>query len=225
MRQPDELSVGFFEKLTHHNVRGLCAARNRETKMRPLRLLVIISVCFAGLAACQTTAPTPPVTSADKFAPLAINARRLEIIDNWQMTVEAPYIGHRAQKLPSNMLADWAVYVLQPAGGSGELIFDMLRASVIRTELPMKVGITNLLTDQQESKIKAEFDVNIMWLQPVGGTQARIELRVSHSVTVPESATSNDLQNTIQIALVEALKKLDRQARIELAKINKITLP
>ena len=193
--------------------------------MRPIRLLLIVLVGFAGLAACQTTALTPPVTTADQFVPLAINARRLEIIDNWQMIVEAPYIGHRAQKLPSNMLADWAVNVLQPAGGSGELIFDMLRASVIRIELPMKVGITNLLTDQQESKVTAEFDVNIMWLQPVGGTQARIELRVSHSVTVPESATANDLQHAIQMVLVEALNKLDRQARVELAKINKITLP
>ena len=69
-------------------------------------------VGIAGLAACQTTAPTPLVTTADKFAPLAINARRLEIIDNWQMTVEAPYVGHRAQTSPSNLLADWAAQVL-----------------------------------------------------------------------------------------------------------------
>jgi hypothetical protein len=200
-------------------------AKNRGNKMRPIRLLVIILVGFAGLTACQTTAPTPPVTTADKFVPLGINARRLEIIDNWQMRVEAPYIGHRAQKLPSNMLADWAAQVLQPAGGSGELIFDMLRASVIRIELPMKTGITNLLTDQQESKIKAEFDVNIMWLQPVGGTQARVELRADHSVTIPESATANDLQTAIQTALMGALTTLDQQARVEIAKINKIILP
>ena len=193
--------------------------------MRPMRLVVIILVGFAGLAACQTTAPTPPVTTADNFAPPAINARRLEIIDNWQVSVEAPYVGHRAQTLPSNLLADWAAQVLQPAGGSGELIFDMSRASVIRIELPMKVGITNLLTDQQESKIKAEFDVNIIWLQPVGGTQARVELRADHSVTIPESATANDLQTAIQTALVRALKKLDQQARLELAKISNITLP
>ena len=190
-----------------------------------IRLLAITLVALAGLAACQTTAPTPPVTTADKFAPLAINARRLEIIDNWQITVEAPYVGHLARTLPSNLLADWAAQVLQPAGGSGELIVDMLRASVIRIELPIKAGINNLLTDQQESKIKAEFDVKIMWLQPVGGTQARVELRADQSVTIPESATANDLQTAIQTALVGALKKLDQQARAELAKISNITLP
>jgi hypothetical protein len=189
-----------------------------------MRLLVITLVGFAGLAACQTTEPTLPVTTAEKFAPLAINARRLEIIDNWKMTVEGPYVGHRAQPLPSNLLADWAAQVMQPVGGSGELIFDMLRASVIRIELPMKAGITNLLTDQQESKIKAELDVNIMWLQPVGGTQARVELRADHSVTIPESATANDLQTAINKALMGALTALDQQARVELAKINKIIL-
>ena len=193
--------------------------------MRPIRFLVIMLVGIAGLAACQTTAPTPPVTTADKFAPLSINARRLEIIDNWQMTVEAPYVGHRAQTLPSNLLADWAAQVLQPAGGSGELIFDMSRASVMRIELPMKAGITNLLTDQQESKIKAEFVVNIMWLQPVGGTQARVELRVDHSATIAESATANDLQTAIQTALMGALTTLDQQTRVELGKINNIMLP
>ena len=193
--------------------------------MRTIQLLVIISVAFSGLAACQTTSPAPPVATVDKFAPLAINARRLEIIDSWQIIFESPYVGHRAHTLPSKLLADWAAQVLQPAGGSGELIFDMVRASVIRIELPIKASITNLLTDQQESKIKAEFDVNIIWLQPVGGTQARVELRADQSVTIPESATSNDLQTAIQIALVGALKKLDQQARAELAKISNITLP
>ena len=193
--------------------------------MRHMRLLVITLLGFAGLAACQTTAPTLPVTTANKFAPLAINARRLKIIDNWQMKVEAPYIGHRAQILPSNLLAEWAAQVMQPAGGSGELIFDMLRASVIRIELPMEAGITNLLTDQQESRIKAEFVVNVMWLQPVGGTQAWVKLRADHSVTIPESATANDLQTAIQTALMGALTTLDQQARVELAKINKIILP
>jgi hypothetical protein len=89
----------------------------------------------------------------------------------------------------------------------------------------MEAGITNLLTDQQESRIKAEFVVNVMWLQPVGGTQAWVKLRADHSVTIPESATANDLQTAIQTALMGALTTLDQQARVELAKINKIILP
>ena len=193
--------------------------------MQIWRYVVIFASVLAGLGGCRTTAPLPPVTTVDEFVPLALNARRLEIIDNWQMPVEPPYVGHRSQTLPSNLLATWASQILQPAGGSGELVFDITRASVTRVALPLEAGIKTLLTDQQESKIRAEFDVKIMWLQPVGGSQALLQLRADHSVTIPESASAVDFQNAIQLALTGALKSLDQQARAELVQINKIILP
>ena len=193
--------------------------------MQIWRYVVIFAAVLAGLGGCRTTAPLPPATTVDEFVPLALNARRLEIIDNWQMPVEPPYVGHRSQTLPSNLLATWASQILQPAGGSGELVFDITRASVTRVALPLEAGIKTLLTDQQESKIKAEFDVKIMWLQPVGGSQALVQLQADHSVTIPESANTIDLQNAMQAVLLGALTSLDQQARAELAQINNITLP
>ena len=193
--------------------------------MQIWRYVVIIFAVVAGLGGCQTTASVTPATTVDEFVPLAINARRLEIIDNWKMPVEPPYVGHRAQILPSNLLAKWASQVLQPSGGSGELVFDISRASVTRSALPLEVGIETLLTDQQESKIKAEFDVKIMWLQPVGGNQALVQLQADHSLTIPESASTVDLQNAMQLALMGALTSLDFQARAEIAQIDSIILP
>ena len=193
--------------------------------MQIWRYILIAFAVLVGLGGCQTTATVPPATTADKFVPLAMNARRLEIIDNWQMRIEPPYIGHRAQTSPSNILAKWASRVLQPAGGSGELVFDISRASLTRIALPLEVGITTLLTDQQESKINAEFDVKIMWLQPVGGSQALVKLQADHSVTIPESANTVDFQNAMQVALMGALTSLDQKARAELAQINNIILP
>ena len=101
----------------------------KNSTMHIWRYVMIVFVVLAGLGGCQTTAPVPPTTTADEFMPLAMNARRLEIVDNWQMPVEPPYIGYRAQTSPSNLLARWASQVLQPAGGSGELVFDISRAS------------------------------------------------------------------------------------------------
>ena len=193
--------------------------------MQIWRYVVNLFVVLAGLSGCQTTGPVSPTTTADEFMPLAMNARRLEIVDNWQMPVEPPYIGFRAQTSPSNLLAKWASQVLQPAGGSGELVFDISRASLTRIALPLEAGVSTLLTDQQESKIKAEFDIKIMWLQPVGGHQAMLQLQSDHSLTIPESASTIDLQNAMQAALLGALTSLDQQAREELAQINNITLP
>ena len=193
--------------------------------MQIWRYILIVFAVLVGLGGCQTTAKVPSATTVDKFLPIAMNARRLEIIDNWQMRIEPPYIGHRAQTLPSDLLAKWASQVLQPAGGSGELVFDISRASVTRIALPLEVGIKTLLVDQQESKIKAEFDVKIMWLQPVGGSQALLQLQADHSVTIPESASAVDLQDAMQAALLGALTSLDQQARAEFVQINNIILP
>ena len=71
--------------------------------MQIWRYILILFAVLAGLGGCQTTPQVPPATTADEFVPIAMNARRLEIIDNWQMRVEPPYIGHRAQTLPSDL--------------------------------------------------------------------------------------------------------------------------
>jgi len=62
-------------------------------------------------------------------------------------------------------------------------------------------------------------------LQPVGGSQALVQLQADHSVTIPESASTVDLQNAMQTALMGALTSLDRQARAEFLQINNIILP
>jgi len=156
---------------------------------------------------------------------MPLNARRLEIIENWQMPIKAPFIGHLQQPYPTNVISQWASRVLTPAGGSGELILDISRAAVTKEKLPKQVGVANALTDQQDSRIRVEFEAQLMWLQPVGGAQAMIRLSSSHSVTIPESSSANDVQRAVNDSLAVALAGLDRQARNELAKLDGIILP
>ena len=89
-----------------------------HSKMMTVLTLVLVGVLFA---ACKTGTATPPpkIFTTDAYQPLNLNARRLEIIDNWQMPVADPYIGHRVSPLPSTILADWVSHVLRAAGGSG----------------------------------------------------------------------------------------------------------
>jgi hypothetical protein len=178
------------------------------------------------LVSCNTVPNTPPpvIFKSAAHQPLAINARRLEIIDNWQMPIIDPYVGHQISPLPSNIVADWASHVLRPAGGSGEIIFDMERIAVTLTDMPQKLDLKGLLSDQQSRKANAEIKAQIMWLQPVGGTQARVDLNASHSITVRESANPNDVQEAIHETLKGALLRLDAQVRKELSEIERIIL-
>ena len=193
-----------------------------------MRITALLILCLALLlSACKATSTPPPkvTVSGEAFNSVPLNARRLEIIENWQMPIEAPYIGHLQHPLPSALVAEWASTVLTPAGGSGELILDISRASITKVKLPKEAGLANALTDQQDSKIRVEFDAQLMWLQPVGGSQAMIKLSSSHSVTIPESSSANDVQRAVNDSLKIALAGLDRQARAELAKLDGIILP
>ena len=189
-------------------------------------LFSLVTMVFLGACGASTTTVTaPPQLEVDKFQPLRMNARRMEIIENWQMPVEAPYIGYLANPAPSNVVIDWASRILLPAGGSGELVLDISRASLTRTKLARSAGLNSLITDEQESKIEAQIEARLIWLQPVGGFQGMIELSARHSVTIPESSSANDLNIAVQEALLVTVDLLDKQAREEIAKIPNITVP
>ena len=193
--------------------------------MRAIAVPFLLSAL--ALSACAADSPPPPqlTTPAMVDGALPLNARRLEIIENWKMPIEPPYIGHLQQPYPGNLVSQWATRTLLPAGGSGEMILDITRAAVTKVKLPRQVGLSNALTDQQDSEIKVEFEAQLMWLQPVGGSQAMIKLAASHSVTIPESSSANDVQRAVNECLNAALEGLDRQARIELAKLGNVILP
>ena len=189
-----------------------------------LGLMIFISGLLISCNAVQSK-PPPVIFKSAAYQPLALNARRLEIIDNWQMPIADHYVGHQINPLPSNVVADWAAHVLRPAGGSGEIVFDMERIAVTLTDMPQKLDLKGLLSDQQSRKAKAVIKAQIMWLQPVGGTQARVDLSASHSITVRESANPNEVREALHKALRGALLRLDAQARKELAMIESIILP
>ena len=116
--------------------------------MRYLALPFVLASLM--LSACGTTsAPPVPVTiSSDSFAPIALNARKLEIIDNWQMPMASPYIGHLQDPFPGNLVASWGSAVLTPAGGSGELVLDISRAAVTQERLVREDKLSNALVDE-----------------------------------------------------------------------------
>ena len=197
--------------------------------MKPARIWTSLTLVCVGLmlASCQTVALKPPakIFQAGDFKPLMINARRLEIVDSWTMPMADPHVGHRANPLPINSLAAWANRVLQPVGGSGEMVFDVRKASITLTQLPLKTGLDGLFTDQENQKITAEIEAQIIWLEPVGGSNARVELRASHHLTLLESATAGEVQSAIHKSFNGAIGRLDDEVRRELHKINRIILP
>ena len=189
------------------------------------RLFIIVGSVFI-LTACQTTElPAPPKFEASAYAPLSLNARKLDIINNWIMPLQDPYQEHLLQPKPSDVLADWASRVLLPTGGSGELILDISEASVTISDLPKSETLLDSFTDRQDSIVRVTYSAMLMWIQPVGGQQAAVEVRASASQTLPESSRPVDFDVAIQEAILSALAEMDQKLRVEIAGLNGLVLP
>ena len=185
---------------------------------------------IAGLLVLTGCVATPPVSPPQKydpaeFAPLRVDARKLEIIENWQMPMEPPFIEHTLMPDLSSMVVDWAKYVLVPVGGSGEVVLDIAQASVQLTDLPQGTGLLDVFSNQQESKIRVDIIAKLMWIQPVGGKQGIVDVNAATTRTLSESSTPNDRQVAVREAMLEAVQLLDIEARQKVMTIADIIRP
>lgn len=179
------------------------------------------------LTGCATAPPVipPPKYEPAEFASLRVDARKLEIIENWQMPMEPPFVEHTLVPDLSSMVVDWAKYVLVPVGGSGEVVLDIAQASVQITDLPQGTAFLDVFADQQESKIRVDIVAKLMWIQPVGGKQGIVDVNSTTTRTLPESSTPNERQIAVRETMLEAVNIFDTEARRKISTITDIIRP
>lgn len=205
---------------------GVIGIMNSLLRIRR-NLLGLIVAGLLVLTGCVTAPPAAPPTKYDPagFAPLRIDARKLEIIENWQMPMEPPFIEHTLTPDLSSMVVDWAKYVLVPVGGSGEVVLDIAQASVQITNLPQGTALLDVFSDEQETKIRVDIVAKLMWIQPVGGKQGIVDVNSSTTRTLSESSTPNNRQTAVREVMLEAVKLLDIETRQKVRTIAEIIRP
>ena len=177
-------------------------------------------VFFAGLlllSSCTATSQKTvlPIYETMDFQSLRLDARKMEIIENWNMPMEPPYIEHTLSPNLSSMLVDWASRVLIPVSGSGEVVLDISQASVKITSLPRSEKLIDLFKDNQEVMVRADIKAKLIWIQPVGGKQAIIDLSATASSSMKETATPNEREIAIKEVMIEAVNLINQQAEVE----------
>ena len=192
--------------------------------------LYLSGLIFGGLLVLTGCVAPPPAAPPPKydpagFAPLRVDARKLEIIENWQMPMEPPFIEHTLTPDLSSMVVDWAKYVLVPIGGSGEVVLDIAQASVQITDLPQGTALLDVFSDQQESKIRVDIAAKLMWIQPVAGKQGIVDVNAATTRTLSESSTPNDRQIAVREVMLEAVRLLDIEARQKVTTIADMIRP
>ena len=201
---------------------------NRLLRSRQIFFGLIFAGLFFVLNGCANPPPTTaPLSKYDPagFEPIRIDARKLEIIENWQMPMEPPFIEHTLVPDLSSMVVDWARYALIPIGGSGEVVLDISQASVQVTDLPKGTALLDVFSDQQENKIRVDIVTKLMWIQPVGGKQGIVDVSASTTRTLSESKAPIERQIAVREAMVEAINLLNIEARKQMTSIVDIIRP
>lgn len=192
-----------------------------------LHIFFVFSALLLAMSGCQSKVEleTISIYNADEAQSLAINARRLEIVNNWLMPLEAPYVEHELNPTPADSMIKWAQQVVVPKGASGELILNISEASIQEEALPPSEGFLDNFKDNQETRLRVTLNAQLLWIQPVGNYQGTAELAAKTSQTLPESATPADYLIAKQNLVNRALALIDRQARDEIQKIDAMLLP
>lgn len=192
-----------------------------------LHIFFVFSALLLAISGCQSKVEleTISIYNADEAQSLAINARRLEIVNNWLMPLEAPYVEHELNPTPADSMIKWAQQVVVPKGASGELILNISEASIQEEALPPSEGFLDSFKDNQETRLRVTLNAQLLWIQPVGNYQGTAELAAKTSQTLPESATPADYLIAKQNLVNRALALIDRQARDEIQKIDAMLLP
>lgn len=187
----------------------------------PLMLLLSLTACQTGGASVEKFVSF----NIENTQSLAINARRLEVVDNWLMPLAPPYVEHELQVTPAEAVIDWAKLSLNPKGGSGELILNISEASIKQEQLPPAEGFLNSLKDNQDTRLRVTIKAQLLWIQPVGNYQGTAELAAKTTQTLPESATPADYLIAKKNLVNRAIALIDSQAREQISSIEGIILP
>ena len=181
-------------------------------------LPIVLLVSLLGLSSCSTPAKQTilPEYETGGFQSLRLDARVLNISEEWVMPMEPPYIEHTLSPDLSSMLVDWATRVLVPVGGSGEVVLNITQASVKMIALPKSERLVDLFSDKQEFMVRADIKAKLLWIQPVGGKQVIIDLSATASNTVKETATPNERDLIIREVMIDTIDLIDEQAAREI---------
>lgn len=173
---------------------------------RPIPRRSFLVLATAGLAAgCARADPT--VRFADLTftgrAPIALDAARLEIVDEYRMPLADPHVEHRAPLAPAAATERWARDVLRATGPAGRAVFRITRGSLVENRLKTTTGLKGWFTVDQAERYDAAIEGRLDLFGADGRMLGTAEAQATRYRTIAEDASLNDRQR-LWYSLVES---------------------
>ncbi len=151
-----------------------------------------VSALLGFLSAC-TVSPTAlslPELSFTDIPAIRLDVATLEIVNEYQMPFQAPFIEHDTPVAPGAVAERWARDVLKPVGTSGTARFVISEGSITETSLKTRSGIRGILTLEASEEYEATVRATLEIRDTTGGT-ATASAFARHSRTAREDVSLN----------------------------------
>jgi hypothetical protein len=177
--------------------------------------LCLCLVLATALVACA--AAPPPAKFADirftREPPLLLNVARIELIDRFQPSFQAPNVEHEFAIPPQRALENLCKDRLQAvAPGSGAVArFTIEEASVRESELPRTTGIKGAFTIDQAERYDGRVAARLDIFDEHGVMVRTAVAEATSSRSVAEGITLNERDQTWYEMSRELVKSLDQE--------------
>ena len=143
------------------------------------------------VAACDVPPPAtefPEITYKHRPA-IRFDASEIVVERAYTPPLDAPNVDHLMPNPPVVLAIRWAQDRLVAGGQANRVVFRIVDASVVETELQGETGLEGVFTVSQTERYNARLAIEVELFEDSGYSRAIVKAEAERSVTLPEDAS------------------------------------
>jgi hypothetical protein len=178
-------------------------------KLRALLLSVAVGLALTGCSS-DPRPVYPEITYAGQ-PPIALDVATVEVVDAYRPPLQAPNVDHLFPVSLSEVVGRWAKDRLRAVGADGTARLVVEDASVVQHDLPVRKGVTGLITTDQEARFDGRLAARLEIVKAGGLASGFVEAEARRSQTVAEGVSLEDRDKIFFRMAEHMAKDLDRE--------------
>ncbi len=158
------------------------------------RFPIAAFVALIMLAGCESSVGLPkyPEITFGHLPMLGLNVARIEVVDEYQASLQAPHVDHLFPIPPERALERWRADRLVAKGTGGVARYTIMNAAATETALPTTGGVTGAFKTEPAERYEAKVSAKLEVFDDQGFRRAFATAQASLARGIVEGATLNE---------------------------------
>ena len=196
-------------KVGHSAVTNRCLPRIHRIALGPILALALMA------PACTVPPPQtefPEITYQHRPA-IRFDVSEVVVERAYAPPLDEPHVDHLMPNPPVTLAIQWAQDRLAAVGQADRLVFRIVDASVVETELHSDESLQDMFTVSQSERYDARLAVEVELVENGGFSRSLVKTEAERSVTLPEDSSLHEREK-VWFKLSEAVMN-DLDAELE----------